>query len=184
MILVKRTTLFFLQGIFLGKAIDSGVLDIHRCGPLRVILVENLLLSHALSTVYARVGPSSCWALTAHFIEARAGKLVPVSSLIAFLGSWANSPVVGSSTVHVHSIDGRLLDVLFSGPMRVEASDLIVRITAAASVKWSEAGLWRTPNFTLILGEAPTGKSVEIVTLWVAWFLVLVVAKVSLFGRR
>ena len=52
--------------------------------------------------------------------------------------------------------------------MRVEASDLIVRVAATASIKWSEAGFWRTTDFTLILGEAHTGKSVEIVTLRVA----------------
>lgn len=70
--------------------------------------------------------------------------------------------------MHFHSIDCRLHDVFFSGPMRVEASDLIVRVAATASIKWSEAGFWRTTDFTLILGEAHTGKSVEIVTLRVA----------------
>lgn len=168
LILVKRTTLFILLGFFLGKAIESGERDIHRRGPLRVILHPDLLLSHALSTVHARVSPPSYWALAAHLIEARAGKLVPVSSLIALLGPRANSPVVRSSTVHFHSIDRRLHDVLVSGPLRVEASDLVVRIAAATSVKWSEAGFRRTPDFTLILGEAHTGKTVEIVTLWVA----------------
>ncbi len=143
------------------------ILDIVGSGPLGIVPFQDLLVCHAFAALDSGVSASPRRALALHFIEALAGKYVPVLSRVTlFFRVGALLPTfLRSSSLEFLTCPGIGHDIFLIGPTGVQTTDFLVRIAVSTHRKRWDTGTFRAGFLTLVQGEAPASKSVIVVGL-------------------